>query len=187
MVVVMVRSAGVVPRRFLPKILCAVTALAVAATLTGCPKKTKKPGADGGRGEAIGEEGLARGSSLERMRRGLAPEEDGILKDVHFAYDSYELDAAARGVLTANADWLKANGRAKIEVEGHSDERGTVEYNLALGAKRAKAVTDYLATLGVEPGRLATISYGEELPLCREPTEPCWQRNRRAHFVILTQ
>src|SRR5579883_1301712 len=75
---------------------------------------------------------------LERARRGLAPEEDGILKDVHFAFDKYDLDSEARAILDRNADWLRQNSRAKIELEGHCDDRGTIEYNLALGAKRAK-------------------------------------------------
>ena len=72
-----------------------------------------------------------------------------------------------------------------MEVEGHCDSRGTVEYNLALGAKRAKAVKDYLVSLGIAGDRMSTISYGEELPLCREENEACWSRNRRAHSVVL--
>ena len=86
-------------------------------------------------------------------------------------------------VLAANAEWLKENKRAHTEIEGHCDERGTVEYNLALGAKRAKAVKDYLVSLGVATDRLTTISYGEELPLCRDASEQCYARNRRVHFV----
>ena len=72
----------------------------------------------------------------------------------------------------------------KVTVEGHCDERGTVEYNLALGAKRARAAKDYLVALGVSGDRLTTISYGEELPLCHENNESCWQQNRRAHVVM---
>ena len=74
----------------------------------------------------------------------------------------------------------------RVEIEGHADERGTNEYNLALGARRTQAVKAYLTTLGVSLDRLSTISYGEELPVCREKTEECWQKNRRAHFVIIT-
>src|SRR5579885_1336266 len=151
-----------------------------------CKKKGPQPGAGAGAGAGagLGEEGLG-GSSLERARRGLAPEEDGILKDVHFAFDKYDLDSEARAILDRNADWLRQNSRAKIELEGHCDDRGTIEYNLALGAKRAKAVKDYLVGLGIAAERISTISYGEELPLCREETESCWARNRRVHAVIL--
>jgi peptidoglycan-associated lipoprotein len=73
-----------------------------------------------------------------------------------------------------------------VEVEGHADERGTNEYNLALGAKRADSVKRYLGDLGIVPGRLSTVSYGEELPLCKEQNEICWAKNRRARFVIRT-
>ncbi len=86
-----------------------------------------------------------------------------------------------------NVEWLRSNPRAKVELEGHTDSRGTIEYNLALGAKRAKAVKDYLGSQGIASDRLSTISYGKELPLCREETEACWARNRRVHSVILGQ
>lgn len=155
-----------------------------------CKKKGPKPGeaGAGGAGAGLGEEGLAAGgSSLERSKRGLPPEEDGILGDVHFAYDSYEIDAAGRDVLARNLDWLRSNGRAKVELEGHADSRGTIEYNLALGAKRAKAVKDYLVGQGIAANRLSTISYGKELPLCHEENDTCWARNRRVHAVILGQ
>jgi peptidoglycan-associated lipoprotein len=87
--------------------------------------------------------------------------------------------------LRANADWLKKNSNARVEIEGHCDDRGTSEYNLALGAKRAQAAREYLVTLGVAAARLSTISYGEEIPVCKEATESCWQQNRRARFVIV--
>src|SRR6266446_3742136 len=95
--------------------------IALALPLAGaCKKKGPKPGEAGAGGAGLGEEGLgASGSSLERQKRGLPPEEDGILKDVHFAYDSYDLDGAARDALTRNLDWLRQNSRAKIELEGH--------------------------------------------------------------------
>ena len=90
---------------------------------------------------------------------------------------------AARSL--AESSTRQAFANAKVEIEGHCDNRGTVEYNLALGAKRAKSVKDYLVSLGIPADRLSTISYGEELPLCREDTEECWARNRRAHSVVL--
>jgi len=85
----------------------------------------------------------------------------------------------------ANADWLRSNPSARVEIEGHCDERGTNEYNLALGAKRAQAAREFLSSLGISPDRLSTISYGEEIPVCREHDEQCWKQNRRARFVIL--
>jgi peptidoglycan-associated lipoprotein len=166
-----------------------VLALLLTVPLAGgCKKKGPKPGETGANGAGMGEEGLgAGGSSLERAKRGLGPEEDGILKDVHFGYDKTDLDGAAIQVLSQNLGWLKQNSRAKVEIEGHTDSRGTIEYNLALGARRAKAVKDYLVTQGVAAERLSTISYGKELPLCHEENDTCWARNRRAHAVILGQ
>jgi peptidoglycan-associated lipoprotein len=167
-----------------------VLALLLIVPLGGaCKKKGPKPGEGaGGAGAGLGEEGLgAGGSSLERAKRGLGPEENGILADVHFGYDSTEIDSSARDALSQNLGWLRQNSRAKIEIEGHADSRGTIEYNLGLGAKRAKAVKDYLSTQGVASDRISTISYGKELPLCHEENDACWARNRRAHFVILGQ
>jgi peptidoglycan-associated lipoprotein len=167
--------------------LVAIALVLIVPLAGGCKKKGARPGEAGAGGApGLGEEGLA-GSSLERAKRGLGPEEGGVLGDVHFGYDSYELDGEARDVLARNLEWLRQNPRAKVELEGHCDSRGTVEYNLALGAKRAKAVKDHLVASGVAADRLSTISYGEELPLCREETEACWARNRRVHSVILGQ
>jgi peptidoglycan-associated lipoprotein len=160
--------------------LCAVAM--VALLLTGCPAK-KKPSV-GAEAEGMGQGGLG-GGSLENFKKGMGPSEGGPLQDVHFDYDRYDLRQEDRSTLQANAQWLKDNPKAKVEIEGHCDDRGTVEYNLALGAKRAKAVKDYLVSLGTASDRLSTISYGEELPLCREDNEACWSRNRRAHSVVL--
>ena len=126
-------------------------------------------------------------SSLEALRRGEAPRTppSSPLKEVYFDFDRYDLRADARATLKANGDWLKANPSARVEIEGHADERGTNEYNLALGAKRAQAAKDYLVTLGVSAGRLSTKSYGEEVPVCKEKTEECWQKNRRDRFVVI--
>ncbi|MCZ6624238.1 MAG: peptidoglycan-associated lipoprotein Pal [Deltaproteobacteria bacterium] len=127
-------------------------------------------------------------TSLELQRQGKAPvtPASSPLKDIHYNFDSYDLRGDARETLKANVGWLKANPSARVEIEGHCDERGTNEYNLALGAQRAQAAKDYLVSLGVSAGRLSTISYGEELPVCKEKTEECWQTNRRARFVITT-
>ena len=125
-------------------------------------------------------------SSLDALQRGesTATSESGPLKDVYFDFDSYALRADARETLKANAGWLKANPAAQVQIEGHCDERGTTEYNLALGSKRAQSVKDYLVTLGAAADRLTTISYGEEVPVCRDETDECWQKNRRARFVV---
>jgi peptidoglycan-associated lipoprotein len=170
-----------------------VLGVSLAVATTGCPRRgSVTPGDDtldraGIMDGGIDERALASGSSLERAKRGLPPEEDGVLRDVHFGYDEFEVDAAAQDTLATNAAWLRDNGGAKVELEGHCDDRGTLEYNLALGARRAKAVKDYLLTNGISPDRIATISYGEELPLCHDATDACWARNRRVHFVILGQ
>jgi peptidoglycan-associated lipoprotein len=111
-------------------------------------------------------------------------EEGSILKDINFAFDSSALDGNAKTILGKNAEWLKANPNAKVEVEGHCDERGTNQYNMALGARRAQSAFDYLATLGVEKSRMSTVSYGEELPLENAHNEAAWAKNRRDHFNV---
>ncbi|HWH80428.1 MAG TPA: peptidoglycan-associated lipoprotein Pal [Candidatus Binatus sp.] len=125
-------------------------------------------------------------SSLKQLQEGKAPitPASSPLKDVFFDFDRYDLSGEARSVLRTNADWLKSNTSARVEIEGHCDDRGTNEYNLALGAKRAQAARDYLGSLGITSERLSTISYGEEIPVCREQQESCWKQNRRARFVI---
>lgn len=175
------------------RVMFVVLGVSLAVATTGCPRRgSVTPGDDsldraGVIDGGIDERALASGSSLERAKRGLPPEEDGVLRDVHFGYDEFALDAAAQDTLAANVAWLRENGGAKVELEGHCDDRGTLEYNLALGARRAKTVKDYLLTSGITPDRIATISYGEELPLCHDATDACWARNRRVHFVILGQ
>jgi peptidoglycan-associated lipoprotein len=110
--------------------------------------------------------------------------ERGLLGDVHYDYDSSDLDGTARDRITKNADFLKQQGTLVITIEGHCDERGTNEYNLALGERRATTARDFLRSLGIADGRLRTISYGEERSQCTESSDTCWQRNRRAHFRI---
>lgn len=125
-------------------------------------------------------------SSLEALQSGqsTATPASSPVKDVYFNFDRYDLTEEARAVLKANMEWLKANPAVRLQIEGHCDERGTAEYNLALGAKRAETAKDFLVTLGIGADRLSTISYGEEIPVCREQTEGCWQKNRRARSVI---
>ena len=108
----------------------------------------------------------------------------GYLKDAFFDYDRAELRDDARVSLAADAQWLKKYPSAKILIEGHCDERGTEEYNIALGDRRANATREYLASLGVPASRVATVSYGKERPFCAQETENCWQQNRRGHLLI---
>jgi peptidoglycan-associated lipoprotein len=125
-------------------------------------------------------------SSLELMRQGeLSAPLSSPLRDVYYDFDRYNLSPDGREILKANASWLKANPLVRVEIEGHADERGTNEYNLALGANRAQSSKDYLLSLGISEGRLTTMSYGEEVPVCKERGEGCWQKNRRARFVII--
>jgi peptidoglycan-associated lipoprotein len=111
-------------------------------------------------------------------------EKSGLLAEVYFEFDRAEIREQDRAALTKNADSLKRFDFLRVTVEGHCDERGTVEYNLALGERRARAAYDYLVSLGVPAGRLKTVSYGKEVPVCTQSSEECWQRNRRAHFTV---
>ena len=106
------------------------------------------------------------------------------LGDVFFAYDSSELSDEARTSLQKNADWMKRWTSTAVTVEGHCDSRGSSEYNLALGERRAASVRSYLASLGVDGSRVQAVSKGEEQPVCGEENESCWSQNRRGHFVI---
>jgi peptidoglycan-associated lipoprotein len=108
----------------------------------------------------------------------------GYLKDAFFDYDKAELRPDARNALATDAGWLKKYTSTRLLIEGHCDERGTEEYNMALGDRRASAVKEYLASLGVNAGRVQTVSYGKERPFCSQDTESCWQENRRGHMVL---
>ncbi|MGN6516538.1 MAG: peptidoglycan-associated lipoprotein Pal [Rhizomicrobium sp.] len=103
---------------------------------------------------------------------------------VHFDYDAYNITEEARSVLQRQAAWLQKYPSVRVTIEGHCDERGTREYNLALGARRANAVKEYLASLGVPSARIDTISYGKERPICTESDESCWAQNRRGVTTI---
>jgi peptidoglycan-associated lipoprotein len=107
-----------------------------------------------------------------------------LLREIHFDFDRSEIRDDARPLLVHNADVLRRFDFLRVTVEGHCDERGTVEYNLALGERRARATFDYLVALGVSPDRLRTGSYGKESPLCAESTQDCWARNRRAKLRV---
>jgi peptidoglycan-associated lipoprotein len=106
------------------------------------------------------------------------------LVDVHFDFDKYAIRPRDAEILDANARWLRANADARILIEGHCDERGTEEYNLSLGDRRAKAAVDYLVAQGIAAARFVTISYGKERPQCSDRSEACWAKNRRAPFLV---
>src|SRR4029453_2598856 len=164
-----------------------VVVACVALIAVGCSSKKKgsELGAQGGAGAGLSDETLGgAGGSLALAQQGrLGSGDTGPMRDIFFDYDSFELDETARQTLQESAAWLKNHPNARVEVEGHCDDRGTVEYNLALGAKRAAAAKNYLVALGIGRDRMTTISYGEELPVCHEETEECWSRNRRAHLL----
>lgn len=130
--------------------------------------------------EPLAEDELAN-RSLDDLNR------DSPLKPVFFAFDSAELDDEARAVVQANAEVLKWYPTWVVTIEGHCDERGTAEYNLALGERRANAVKTYLVTLGISPDRIRTVSYGKEFPFDPEHNEAAWAKNRRGHFVITSK
>jgi peptidoglycan-associated lipoprotein len=105
-------------------------------------------------------------------------------RDVYFDLDNAAIKDEGRTALTANADYMKRRTSVRVTIEGHCDERGTSEYNLALGERRANAVKAYLVELGVPASSITIVSKGKEAPFCRESNESCWQQNRRGHFVV---
>jgi len=126
---------------------------------------------------------------MEAISRGVAAitPPGAPLKDVYYQFDSVELEPEAQEILKKNAEWMKAHPKTRVEVEGHCDDIGSAEYNLALGAKRAQTARDFLVSQGIDTERLVTISYGKEAPACFERTDECRVKNRRARFVLFTE
>ena len=122
-------------------------------------------------------------TNIEDLNR--VAQERGYIQDAFFAYNESTLSNDAQAALTASANWLKQNAQYNILIEGHCDERGTEQYNLALGDHRANTVKQYLQTLGVDGARMRTVSYGEERPFDPGHDESAWAKNRRAHLVIV--
>lgn len=145
--------------------------LSGALLLAGCPKK---PIVETGRAEEV----------VVVEEKEVVVVEEVALKDIFFDFDKSAIRPDAKAVLDSNIAWLKANPGVRVVIEGHCDERGTNEYNLALGNRRAKAGRDYLVAGGIDSKRISTISYGEERPFCRGHDEEAWQCNRRDHFVV---
>jgi len=182
-----------------------IFSLCIGLILMGCPKKTvmkeepsvKREEPAKAEAERLAKEReakLSEEAAKKDFEKGLvAKKEPGIegvvfesslLKDIHFDFDKYDIRPEDVAILKENADLLKKYQKVKIQIEGHCDERGTSEYNLALGERRANSTKNYLMTLGVSPERISTISYGEEKPLDPGHSEEAWAKNRRAHTII---
>jgi peptidoglycan-associated lipoprotein len=133
---------------------------------------------------AIREEELREDQLQAESQKTLSAREMFENEDILFEFDSASLSVEAQEILRAKAEWLRENPRARVMIEGHCDERGTNEYNLALGDRRAFSARAFLVDLGIDDARLTTISYGEEQPIDFRSSEEAWAKNRRAHFVI---
>jgi peptidoglycan-associated lipoprotein len=193
-----------------------VLILCVGLLLTGCPKKTvvkeepsmrkaEEPVAEREKAAKLAaeqeaarirEEEAKKAKEKEFEKSLVAKKEPGIegevfesrlLKDIHFDFDKYDIRPEDAGILKENAALLMNYPKVKIQVEGHCDERGTSEYNLALGERRANAAKRYLLSQGISSDRISSISYGEEKPLDPGHNEEAWSKNRRGHFVILSK
>ncbi|MBI5744502.1 MAG: peptidoglycan-associated lipoprotein Pal [Elusimicrobia bacterium] len=165
--------------------------LAACFLLASCNPKNRKTGGQGT--DMTGDTAVMPGIDVIESSDTLSTEGDirggefvaqANIKTITFDYDRYELSETSRATLQANAALLKARKDWTVLVEGHCDDRGTIEYNLALGQKRAKAVRDYYVRLGVQESSIGTISYGKEKPLCAEATDACWLENRRAETKV---
>lgn len=182
---------------------CIVTILilCIALFMTGCPKKTvmkEEPSVK--KEKAAQTEAERKAKETEQAQRekefdktlvakqtpGIEGKiyESSLLKDIHFEYDRYDIRPVDAAILKENAEVLKKYHNVKIQIEGHCDERGAVEYNIALGERRANSTRNYLVSIGVSPERISTISYGEEKPLDPAHNEAAWTKNRRAHAII---
>ncbi len=148
--------------------------------LWGCPKKAEM--------SAVPEEQPAKAQveqkapEKEEAKERAAAKEEG-LQPIYFDFDKSFVRDDARAVMKANADWLKANPKVKVRIEGNCDERGTIEYNQALGQRRAASAKKYLTDMGISANRISLISYGKEKPVCKQSNEDCWQKNRRDDLV----
>ena len=180
-----------------------VVIVCVGVILSGCTQKTvvkeepsakgtelSQAGKDAKETERIREEELKKEfekSLVAKKTPGIEGTvlESKMLKDIHFDFDRYNIRVEEAEILKENFTLMKKYSGMRFQIEGHCDERGTGEYNLALGERRANSAKKYLISLGIEPGRISTISYGEERPFDQGHNEDAWTRNRRAHFVIL--
>ncbi|MFH1784091.1 MAG: peptidoglycan-associated lipoprotein Pal [bacterium] len=164
--------------------------LFVVVALAGCGKKqvkTSDTGLDKIKMEEVEVKEMARDATPEQPVAIKKIEEIPQMKDAYFEFDSSNLTEQAREALAENAKWIKKNNKLRVMVEGHCDERGTIEYNLALGQRRATSVRNYLVSLGINADKVNTISYGEEKPVDASHNEAAWAKNRRAHIVSIIE
>ena len=177
-----------------------VLILCIGLVMMGCPKKTvvkEEPSVKTGEAAKPEAERAAKekeAKTKEQFEKSLVAErtpgiegqvfESSLLKDIHFNFDKYDIRPGDAAILKENAALLKKFPNVKVQIEGHCDERGTVEYNLALGERRANRTKDYLVSLGISTARISTISYGKEKPLDPGHNEEAWANNRRAHTII---
>jgi peptidoglycan-associated lipoprotein len=181
--------------------ICAVALLTLA---TGCARMMAQsedgstPGSTGmsGSSGSSGSSGAGQGGSTRAGRSGGGMAERPPVKefnqatemaDVHFDFDRYEIRTQDESVLQSNAAWLRTNKNYLVLIEGHTDERGTAEYNVTLGERRAKMTQNYLVSHGIDSRRISIISYGEHRQQCADASEGCWAKNRRAHFRVKRQ
>lgn len=154
------------------KVFFSLVILGLIFVVSGCSKKQVK------------EEGGGT-SGIDKSKVGVVDiGYSGDMKVVYFEFDTYSLTPETQEVLRENAEWLKKKKNIKVQIEGHCDNRGSEEYNVALGQKRAQAIQNYLKDLGISKNRLTTISYGEEKPIDTGENEDAWAKNRRAEFII---
>ncbi len=168
------------------KLKTALIIATMAVAVAGCQKKrpdTLPPGPGGpvepGPGPGPDGGGVAQPGSPEHFRQNV------VSDTINFDLDQYDIDARARQILDSQAQWLTQYQNTRITLEGHADERGTREYNLALGDRRANAAKNYLAARGVSPSRITTISYGKERPIALGSDEASWAQNRRAVTIVI--
>lgn len=160
--------------------LLSVLILGLSVALTGCGSSSKKASSDSSMSSP---DSSSEDSSLE-LNGDSDSNKAGGLSTVFFEYDSSTLSSSARSTLEGNVSFLKDNTSVEVQIEGHCDERGGVQYNLALGERRAKAVRDYMVAMGVAKSRVTTISFGKERPLAFGHDNSAWGQNRRANFVV---
>ena len=166
--------------------------LCIGLILTGCPKKTvvKEEPSIKKEEPAKVEKEKAKGEFEKSLEAKKTPGIEGVvfesslLKDIHFDFDKYDIRPGDASILKENAELLKKYPKVKIQIEGHCDERGTNEYNLALGERRANSTKNYMTSLGISSERISIISYGEERPVDPGHNEEAWTKNRRAHTII---
>jgi peptidoglycan-associated lipoprotein len=179
------------------KSLIIIFVLCFGLIMIGCPKKTtmkEEPSVKKEEAAKAEAERAKETKAKEQFEKSLVAEktpgiagevfESSLLKDIHFDFDKYDVRPQDAAILKENAALLKKYPNLKVQIEGHCDERGTVEYNLALGERRANHAKNYIVSLGISPARVSTISYGKEKPLDPGHNEEAWAKNRRAHTVV---